>query len=494
MISVFLPAVEATIVATAMPTIVADLGGFSLFSWVFGAYLLMQAVSTPIYGRFADLYGRKKVFFVGAGIFLVSSAACGFAWGMIPLVVFRTLQGMGAGALQSIPFTIIGDIYGPEERARKLGWLSSVWGVAAVTGPMLGGFIVQYLHWALVFWINLPIGVATIAMLAYFHDERLQSRQHEVDYLGAILLMLGVGAPMIVLVQAQSLGAWTIVCLLAGGGVALVALFIQERRVREPIVPFKLWRNRVIAIGNFGSLSLGAIMMGVSAFLPTYVQGVMGRSPTLGGFAVAAQSISWSLAGIGAGALMVRTSYRFTGAAGALALIAGTSLLIALDPARGVVWAICGAFTIGVGLGLCNTTLVVAVQASVGWGERGVATSSNLFLRNIGQTLGAALGGAILNFGISRHAPEGVGAVNRLFEPSMRESLGAAGIARLSQAIASSLHEVYLIGGLLAVATLALMLRLPPGLSPTRAAEEDPRRRTDAETQETARQAPTWVE
>lgn len=480
MISVFLPAVEATIIATAMPTIVANLGGFGLFSWVFGAYLLMQAVTTPIYGRFADLFGRKRVFFAGASLFLVSSIACGFAWGMIPLVVFRALQGMGAGALQSIPVTIIGDIYGPEDRARALGWLSSIWGIAAVIGPMLGGFIVEYLHWELVFWVNVPIGVVTIAMLAYFHDEEIHPRQHEVDYLGAILLMLGVGAPMIVLVQAQSLEGWTIASLLVGGSLALVALFIQERRVKEPIVPFKLWRNRVIAIGNFGSLSLGAIMMSVSAFLPTYVQGVMGGSPTLAGFSVAAQSISWAIAGIGAGVLMVRTSYRFVGAVGALVLIAGTAILIALEPASGVLWAICGAFTIGVGLGFCNTTLVVAVQASVGWNERGVATSSNLFLRTIGQTLGAALGGAILNYGISRHAPEAVGAVNRLFDPHMRESLGASGINHLTQAIANSLHEVYLIAGLLAVVTLALMLRLPAGLSPTRSAKGDSHGRYDA--------------
>lgn len=470
MISVFLPAVEATIIATAMPSIVADLGGFGLFSWAFGAYLLMQAVTTPIYGRFADLFGRKRVFFAGASLFLVSSIACGFAWGMIPLVVFRALQGMGAGALQSVPVTIIGDIYGPADRARALGWLTSVWGIAAVTGPMLGGFIVEYLNWQLVFWVNVPIGLVTMAMLAAFHDEEIHPRPHEVDYLGAILLMLGVGLPMIVLVQAQSLEGWTIVSLLVGGAVALGALFLQERRAREPIVPFRLWRNKVIAISNFASLSLGVILMGVSAFLPTYVQGVMGYSPTLAGFAVAAQSISWSVAGVVAGILMVRTSYRFVGSVGALVLIAGTATLIALQPSSGLLWAICGAFTIGVGLGFCNTTLVVAVQASVGWNERGVATSSNLFLRTIGQTLGAALGGAILNYGISRHAPEAVGAVNRLFEPRMRESLGASGISHLTQAIADSLHEVYLIGGLVAVVTLALMLMLPRGLSPTRPA------------------------
>ncbi len=472
MISVFLPAVEATIISTAMPSIVADLGGFGLFSWAFGAYLLMQAVTTPIYGRFADLFGRKRVFFAGASLFLLASIACGFAWGMIPLVVFRALQGMGAGALQSVPVTIIGDIYQPADRARALGWLSSVWAIAAVTGPMIGGFIVEYLNWEMVFWVNVPIGIVTMAMLAFFHDEELHPRQHEVDYLGAILLMLGVGAPMIVLVQAQTLEGWTIVSLLVGGAVALVALVIQERRVGEPIVPFRLWRSKVIALGNFGSLSLGVILMSVSAFLPTYVQGVMGYSPTLAGFAVAAQSLSWSVASVLAGIMMVRTSYRFVGSIGALILIAGTAMLIALEPSSGLLWAMCGAFTVGLGMGFCNTTLVVAVQTSVGWNERGVATSSNLFLRTIGQTLGAALGGALLNYGISQHAPEAVGAVNRLFDPRVREGLGASGISHLTQAIAGSLHEVYLISGFLALLTLVVMLRFPVGLSPTRVARD----------------------
>src|SRR4051794_12878503 len=180
MFAMFMASVEGTIVATAMPTIVADLGSFRLFSWVFAAYLLSQAASTPIYGRLSDIFGRKPIFFAGATLFLVSSLACGFAWGMVPLIVFRILQGLGAGAVQPIGTTIVGDIYGPADRARMQGWLSSIWGISAVSGPLLGGFIVEHLHWSLIFWINLPIGIAAMALLAVYFHEQVESRSHRV--------------------------------------------------------------------------------------------------------------------------------------------------------------------------------------------------------------------------------------------------------------------------------------------------------------------------
>jgi EmrB/QacA subfamily drug resistance transporter len=296
MLAMFMASVEGTIVATAMPTIVADLGGFRLFSWVFAAYLLSQAVSTPIYGRLSDIFGRKPVFFGGATLFLLSSLACGFAWGMVPLICFRILQGLGAGAIQPIGTTIVGDIYGPADRARMQGWLSSIWGVSAITGPLLGGFIVQHLHWSLIFWINLPIGLVTMAILAVYFREQVHHRKHQVDYLGAALLMLGLGALMLIAGQIETLGATTIAVAGIVGLLALAALVLQERRAAEPVLSSALWRNRVLAIGNCGGFLIGALLMGVVAFLPTYVQGVMGRSATVGGFVIAAQSGSWCAA------------------------------------------------------------------------------------------------------------------------------------------------------------------------------------------------------
>jgi EmrB/QacA subfamily drug resistance transporter len=485
MMAIFMSAVEATIVATAMPTIVSELGGFHLFSWVFAAYLLAQAVSTPVYGRLADLYGRKRMFFIGATIFLIGSTACGFTWtfnagfmggafgwGMAALVVFRIFQGLGAGSLQSMATTIVGDLYPGSERARVQGWLSGVWGFAAITGPALGAFIVQHLHWSFVFWINLPIGVIAIAILLRYLDEHVTPRPHQVNLMGAALLMLGIGAILMPAIQAQYLSVALSSALLVIGIAALILLVIGERRASEPILPYKLWRRRIMAASNCGSLAIGMLLMCVIAFLPTYVEAVMGRSAGYAGIAVATQSVSWSCSSIICSRIMLLTSYRTTGLVGALLLMAGTGLLIALDRNSPFLWLLPAALLVGSGMGFCNQTFLLAVQGGVGWHERGVATSSFLFLRTIGQALGAALGGAILNFGLARHAPEASAVMSGLFDPSRRASLGAGTVARLSEAVAGALHQVYVIAGALAVVTLIATMLLPAKLGPAQSSRQ----------------------
>jgi EmrB/QacA subfamily drug resistance transporter len=466
MMATFMVAVEGSIVGTAMPTIVAELGGFHLFSWVFAAYLLSQAVTVPIYGRLADLYGRKRVFFAGAALFLVSSAACGFAWGMLPLIVFRTLQGIGAGAVQPIAYTIAGDIYTPAERARVQGFLSGMFGLAAVTGPALGAFLVERGSWPAVFWINLPIGAAAITMLALFLDERVERQHRPIDFPGSLLLMIGAGALMVALVQARGLPGSVLIALVVGGLLALVALIAHERQAIEPMVPLALWGRRIIAISNLGALTIGAMMMGVTAFLPTYVQGAMGRSAGVAGAAMSMMSISWTFSSIAAGRLMVRTSYRAAALAGALLLVAGSATLIALEPSRGPLWAGAGALLMGLGMGFCNTTFVVSAQAGVTWRERGAATSSVLFMRTVGQSLGAGLFGGLLNYGLYRPGADVGDLIERLMEPGRRSALDPAEIARLTDAIAGALHGVYLIVGLLALVALVLPLWIPASLSP----------------------------
>jgi EmrB/QacA subfamily drug resistance transporter len=466
MMATFMVAVEGSIVGTAMPTIVAELGGFHLFTWVFAAYLLSQAVTVPIYGRLADIYGRKRVFFAGAGLFLVSSTLCGFAWGMVPLIVFRVLQGLGAGAVQPIAYTIAGDIYTPAERARVQGWLSGVFGIAAVIGPALGAFLVEHGSWPAVFWLNLPIGAAAIAMLALFLGEHPAPQRRAIDYPGSLLLMIGAGALMLALMQAGNIDGSVTAALLIGGMLALIALFAHERRAIAPMVPLALWRRRIIAVSNLGALTIGAAMMGVTAFLPTYVQGAMGRSAGVAGATMAMMSISWSFSAIGGGRLMVRTTYRTAALCGAVMLLCGSAILIALEPARGPLWAGAGALFMGLGMGFCNTAFVVAAQASVTYGERGAATSSVLFMRTVGQSLGAGLFGALLNFSLFREQPDIGNMVDRLMEPSLRQGLGAAEIARLTDAIAHALHNVYLIVGLLALIALILPFWIPADMSP----------------------------
>ena len=468
MMAIVLTATEGSIVATAMPTIVAELGGFRLFSWAFAAFLLTQAVSIPIYGRLADLYGRKPVFFAGTSLFLAASLLCGLAWGMGSLIIFRALQGAGAGAIQPIATTIVGDIYTPAERARIQGYLSGVFGVAAIFGPPLGAFLVDHIGWSFVFWINLPIGAASFVMLSLFLDERRQPQQHRVDYAGSTLLSLGTGALMLVLIEAQSLGRATILVLTAGGALTLIALAANEKRASEPIFPASVWRNRVIALGNLGGFANGALIMAVSGYLPTYVQGAMGGSVLSAGLVLGASSISWAFASFAAGRLMIRTSYRLVAVIGGLSVVAGSLLLIALQPGWPLALAATGSFVIGIGMGFCNTAFIVSIQASVGWTERGVATSSYMFMRIVGQSVGAAVFGAVLNFGLSRHAPEAGDLVNRVLDPGLRHSLGAAELAQLSEAIASSHHLVYILAGLAALITLVLACASPAALSSTR--------------------------
>jgi len=476
MLAIFMTAIDAYIVATAMPTIVADLGGFRLFSWAFAAYLLAQAVTIPIYGRLADLYGRKRVFFAGTSVFLLGSLLCGFAWGMVPLILFRVLQGAGAGAVQPIATTIIGDIYAPVERARMQGYVSGVFGVAAIIGPTLGAFVVEHVSWSLVFWVNLPIGAATFLMFGLFLHERREPRRHRIDYLGSVLLILGVGAPMLALVQVGNSDGVTLAALAVGGVIALAALAAHERRAAEPMLPVMLWRNRVVVVGCLAGFFNGALMMAISGFLPTYVQGAMGRNATAAGVVLAASSVSWAFASMASGRLMIRTSYRLAASIGGFCLVAGSWVLITLEPASGVLWAGFGAFILGVGMGFCNTAFIVSIQASVDWNRRGMATSATMFMRIVGQSVGAAVFGAILNFGISSQLPDAGDAVNRLMSPAARQNLGAIEIARLTEAVGASLHVVYIIAGLVAVVSLILALALPAKLSPTRPLTQQPLR------------------
>ena len=451
MAAMFMSAVEATIVATAMPTIVASLGGFSIFSWVFSAYLLAQAVTIPIYGRMADLYGRKRVFYFGATLFLIGSTLCGFAGSMPALIGFRALQGLGAGAIMPITQTIIGDIYSPAERGRVQGALSSVWGVSAVLGPLLGAAIVQHLNWSLVFWVNLPIGPVSMLLLGLFLTETAPVRRHRIDVAGAVLTVLAAGSLMLALLQVAVLGWWA-AALLLFSGLAWTLLVIQERRAAEPMLPLGLWRDRTILAGNLGGFAIGAVAMGVSAYLPTYVQGVMGRSALIAGMALAAMSLGWPIASTICGRLMLVTSYRVTAILGGSTLVAGSLVLVALQPASGPLWAGAGAFLIGAGMGLCNTTFIVSAQNAAGWQLRGIATSSTMFMRMIGSALGTALLGAVLNLSLPRHGDP----VQMLMDPARRAGLAADELDRLSGAVGDGLHQVY--GAALVLALLALAL------------------------------------
>jgi EmrB/QacA subfamily drug resistance transporter len=468
LIATFIPAVESSIVATAMPTIVGSLDGFRLFSWVFAVPLLTMAVTIPVYGRLADIYGRKRVFFFGTSLFLVGTTLCGFARSVEALICFRAIQGLGSGAIQPIAMTIIGDIFTPAERARVQGWTSSVFGLAAVVGPAAGAYLVQHVHWSVVFWVNVPIGCLAIAMFALFLPERLERRAHRIDYLGGILLIVGVGSLMLALVQARTVGDSGIIGLAVFGALVLLILFWHERRAPEPMLPLEMWRRRVVGLCNLAGFGASASMMAVSALLPTYVQGVMGESPAIAGVVIGAQSVSWMFAAFAAGRLMIRTSYRLTASCGAAALLGGAAMLVLLAPDSATWLPATAAFVMGIGMGFCNTTFLVAIQADVAFHQRGVGTSSQMFMRMLGQSVGAAAFGAIINMAVNQLLPGSSNLVNRMLDPATRESLGAAKIAQLSEAVGLAAHHAFILAVMIALGTLIATIALPARLSPVR--------------------------
>ena len=468
MATMFMAAVESTVVATAMPTIVAKLGGFDLFSWVFASYLLTQAITTPIYGALADMYGRKPLLLAAIALFVLGSVLCGLAWNMVSLIVFRAVQGIGAGALLPLGLTVVGDLYGPQERPRVQGYLSSIWAMAAILGPALGAYLVTHLSWPMVFWINLPLAAVTVIILALGFKERVQPRAHKLDLLGTFLMALSTAVLVGGLVQTAHLNALTLTALLLLAGLLFAALLGHERRIPEPLLPLDLWSNRIFVAGNLANGAFGGIIMAISAFLPTYVQGVLGGSAMNSGMVLGIMSLSWPLGTILAGRTMLRYSYRAAALTGGLLLAAGALLLATLETSQGLAWACGGATLTGLGLGFGNNTFVVVVQGNVNWGQRAAATSSMLFTRMICQSVATAVFGGILNVALLAKAGADHSLMDRLMETAQRQTLPTAQRDALLQAIISAMHKIYAINGLLAVLVVIAALWLPKGLSPSR--------------------------
>ncbi|WP_226675581.1 MDR family MFS transporter [Mesobacillus jeotgali] len=472
MLAMFMGAVEGTIVSTAMPAIVGDLGGFALYSWVFSAYLLMNAVTVLIYGKLSDLFGRKPILTFGIIVFLIGSILSGTAETMEMLILYRFIQGFGAGAVMPIATTIVGDIYSREERAKIQGYLSSVWGISAVSGPALGGLLVEYASWRYVFWINVPLGILAIAGLWLYLHEDIEKKKHKIDYPGAVLLTVAISSLMIVLVEAGANWAWTspkTIGLISLSVLTLILFIFQERRAEEPMMPFNIWRERSIFIANMTSLTTGVMLIGISSFLPAFVQGVMERSPIVAGFTLTAMSIGWPIAAAVSGRLLLRIGYRKTSLFGGAALIIGSILFVTLTTEAGPLWAAAGSFFVGVGMGLTSTAFIVSIQSTVAWQQRGIATAANMFMRNLGNTVGAALLGGVLNSSILSYMKKNgatdqdltIDTANVLLNESERMKLPADLKTILQDALTNALHSVYIVVFIFAIVSLLFILFLP---------------------------------
>ena len=474
MLSMALAALDSTVVATAIPSIVRDLGGFSLFPWVFSAYLLVQAATIPIYSKLADLYGRKPVLLAGIAVFVLGSALSGASWSMVALIVFRGVQGVGAGAVQPVTNTIIGDMFTVEERARVQGYFSSVFGIASVIGPAIGGILVQYASWHWIFYVNVPIGIAAAYVLARHFDEQVERRRHRIDYAGAGALALGVG--LIVLDLLEGGVAWPFlstpsVALLGAAALSLAVFVRIEQRAPEPTLPLWVFRRPALVGANIASVTIGALSVGLSSFLPVFVQGTMGSTPLVAGAVLGAMSLAWPLASSQSGRLYLRIGFRQTALLGSAIATVAAVLFVLLPPTARPWEAAVPSFLMGIGLGFCAVTLIVSVQSAVDWGARGVVTGAQMFTRMVGSTLGAAVFGAVLNAALVHWfaaAPKSIRSVlpHSLSAASLALSPGLGRVNRravafVRQGLFLGVHHIFLGLALAAVLTFAALWLMP---------------------------------
>ena len=475
LIGTFLAALDSTVVGTAMPTIIGELGGLSLYPWVFASYLLAATVTGPIFGKLSDTYGRKPVYLVGIFLFLAGSVLAGTSQTMTGLIVFRTLQGLGAGAVQPIAITIVGDIFELETRARVQGLFGAVWGISAVLGPVTGGLITDYVSWRWVFYVNLPFGLVAAALLAATLTESSVQREssgRRVDYLGISLLTGGLVAVLLALLGGggggPSLSAPTLALFF--GGAAALALFVTvETRVENPVVPLGLFSDRIFAVAVFGNLALGGVLFGVSVYVPLFVQGSLSGTALTAGAVVAPVSIGWPVASFIGGRMLLVTGYRATLLLGSALITLGGGLCVPMGEGTPLWYVVVAVFIIGLGLGFTSTSYLVSVQNAVPWSRRGSATSSIVFFRTVGGSVAVAVMGALLNASLGVRYETAVERVsggdadlaglladpNSLLQPALREQIPAGSYAELAGSLAAALSPTF--WAILALGVLALV-------------------------------------
>ncbi|SDS37629.1 MDR family MFS transporter [Microlunatus soli] len=456
MLGTALIALDATILATAVPSVVSDLGGFAQFPWLFSIYVLAQAVSVPIYGKLADQIGRKPIMLFGIGLFVLGSILCGIAWSMPALIGFRAVQGLGAGAIGPMGMTIIGDIYSVAERAKVQGYVASVWGISSVVGPTLGGVFTDFISWRAIFAVNIPLGVIAAWMLWRNFDESVTATKHKIDFAGAATLAVGTSLIILGLLEGGVLWQWSSppsVLIFVVGAVVLVLFVIIERHASEPVLPGWAFTRRIFVGVYIAAMAVGVLTLGLSSYVPMFVQEVLGTSALIAGFALAGMTLGWPVAASQAGKIYLRIGFRNTALIGGVFGLVGTASLLLLGPGSSPVQVGLSCVVIGIGMGLIASPTLVAAQAVVGWQQRGVVTATNMFARSMGSAVGTAVFGAIANATLSRHGVVGSGS-------SHEAGNGAAsGVPPLL--LSDAVHQVFLGAVVIGVLMLVAIMIIP---------------------------------
>lgn len=472
MVAMFLGAVEGTVVTTAVPTIVKELNGFELISWVFSLYLLTSAISTPIYGKLSDLYGRKNVLSVGIIIFLIGSSLCGISQTMYQLIAFRAVQGLGAGSIFTVTYTIVGDVFSLSERAKVQGWLSTVWGIASLAGPFLGGFLIDYLSWHWIFFINIPFGIMSIILIQKNLKENFERKKHKIDYAGTAALSASIIALLYgVLVggESRSFYSLTIVVCLVITIIFLIVFYFIEKKAEEPIIPFDIFTKTNIIV-NIISFLASAVLIGADVYMPIYMQNVLGFGATISGVSMAPMSVAWLMSAVILGKAIPKHGERVVIALSTTILVVSCALLPTLTVSSPLLLVIIYITIMGFGFGGSFTTLTIVVQSSVDYSKRGAATASNSLVRTLGQTIGVGVFGSMFNLSIvkyfSKLGIQGVEPNNLYSAASVNYGVS---IDQIKASLHSGLYSVFILLIILTVVCLTLSFILPNALKEKRA-------------------------
>lgn len=469
MLAVALSALDVTVVTTAMPTIVSELSGVALYSWLVAIYLLTTTTSTPLYGQLADNWGRKPILIFGIVLFTIASLLCAKATTMTQLIVYRGLQGLGAGSIMPMTMTIIGDLFPVAERAKYQGIFGGVWGVSSIVGPVLGALILKIWNWHGIFLINIPVGLAALLMITKVYHEHNISKHRSVDVLGAILMTTGVAALLLALERhspVSSASLW----LLALSSICLITLVPVERYVKSPLLPIGMLKRKLISVGYIVAFFGGFVQFGASSFMPLFVQGAMGGTPTHVGLTMAPVALGWPLGSYISGKMILKMGYKRVLAIGSAIGVVSSAMLLTLNAQSPLTGIMIIVFFIGLCMGLTTTPIIISLQNAVEWNQRGIATSLNIFSRTIGGVFGVAIMGSILNLklagylnGSSIGGKSSSGVINDLLDPAKRSGYPAELLHSVQTDLAQALNLTYAIPLIAAVIGLFLVVFIFPG-------------------------------